>query len=279
VAQPPQTPGRREQLPALKELSRSVAYVDVALLLGTGILTGIVAVVARRARTATPFLAAGGALASALALALRLGRRSGVTDAEVRRALPGDDLIANPGLVTDRAITIHAPAQDVWPWVVQMGYHRGGWYTSRWLDKLLWRIDNPSADRIIPEFQQLRVGEVVPDGPPGTAHFTVAALEPGRAIVYLDDAGTHVPGTAFSWAFVLEPLDGRTTRVQVRTRGTYPPSPVIRRLHRVVIGPADFVMVSGQMLRGIKRRAERAWASRRGAEDAPVGDRVTSASP
>jgi hypothetical protein len=159
--------------------------------------------------------------------------------------------------VTDRAITIHAPAQDIWPWIVQIGYHRGGWYTSRWLDRLMWHIDNPSADRIIPEFQQLRVGDVVPDGPPGTASFTVAAVETGRALVLLDDAGTHVPDTAFSWAFVLEPLDGRTTRVQVRTRGTYPPSPVLALLSRFVIGPADFVMVSGQMLRGIKRRSER----------------------
>ena len=161
MAQPTQAPGRREQLPALKDLSRSVAHVDVALLLGTGILTGIAAVVARRAKKRAPrlLIAVLGAMVSSLALALRLGRRSGVTDAEVRRALPGDDLIADPGLVTDRAITIHAPAQDVWPWVVQMGYHRGGWYTSRWLDKLIWHIDNPSADRII----------LVPGSRPGRA--------------------------------------------------------------------------------------------------------------
>ena len=268
MAQPTQTAGQREQLPELRDLSRSVAHVDVAVLLGTGILAGLMAVVARRARKRAPrlLIATLGAMVAALACALRLGRRSGVTDAEVRRALPGDDLIADPGLVTDRAITIHAPTQDVWPWVVQMGYHRGGWYTSRWLDKLIWHIDNPSADRIIPEFQQLRVGDVVPDGPPGTARFTVAALEPGRALVYLDDAGTHVPGTTFSWAFVLEPLDGRTTRVQVRTRGTYPPKPVIALLSRFVIGPADCVMVSGQMLRGIKRRAE--WAATTSAQPA-----------
>jgi hypothetical protein len=153
-----------------------------------------------------------GALASALALVLRLGRRSGVTDEEMRRALSGDDLVPTPQFVMDRATTIHAPAQDIWPWVVQMGYHRAGWYTSFWLDKLLWRIDNPSVNRIIPDLQQLRVGDIVPDGPPGTAYFKVGALEPGRAIVYLDDKGTHVPGVVWSWAFVLDPVDGRTTR-------------------------------------------------------------------
>jgi hypothetical protein len=258
MAQPTQAPGRRKQLPALKDLSRAVAHVDVAVLLGTGILTGIVAVVARRAKKRAPrlLIAVLGAMVAALALALRLGRRSGVTDAEVRRALPGDDLIADPGLVTDRAITIHAPAQDVWPWVVQMGYHRGGWYTSRWLDKLLWRIDNPSVDRIVPDLQELTVGDIVPDGPPGTAFFKVGVLESGHAIVYLDDAGTHVPGVVWSWAFVLDPIDGHATRTQVRTRATYKPSLVITLLARLIIGPSDFVM-AGQVLRGIKRRAER----------------------
>jgi hypothetical protein len=208
-------------------------------------------------------LATGGALASSLVLALRLGRRSGVSREEVRRTLPGDDLIAQPGLVTDRAITIHAPVQEVWPWIVQMGYHRGGWYTNRRLDRLIWHIDNLSADGILPGYQHLQVGDVVPDGPPGTAYFIVRELEPERALVLLDDAGTHIPGTAFSWAFVLEPLDAHTTRVQVRTRGTYPAGLTMALLTRLVVGPADFVMVSGQMLRGIKRRAERADATPR----------------
>jgi hypothetical protein len=171
--------------------------------------------------------------------------------------------------VTDRALTIEAPAAQIWPWIVQMGYHRGGWYTNRRLDTLLWHIDNPSVDHIIPDFQHLRVGAVVPDGPPGTAFFRVAALEPDRALVLLDDGGTHVPGTAFSWAFVLEPLTARSTRVQVRTRGTYAPSLLLALLSRLVVGPADYVMVSGQMLRGIKRRAEGTAPVRKGPPGLP----------
>lgn len=252
------TGGRADQRPHVTDLSASLAHVDVALLLGAGLLTGLTAVASRRMHPATPALVTGGTLTALLGLALCQGRRSGVSSTELRRALPGDELIPGPRLVTDRAITIHAPVHAVWPWIVQMGYHRGGWYTNRWLDKLIWHIDNPSADHILPEYQALEVGDVVPDGPPGTAFFTVRALQPERALVLLDDAGTHIPGTAFSWAFVLEPLDSHRTRAQVRTRGTYPPGLLMALMSWLIVGPADFVMVSGQMLRGIKQRAERA---------------------
>src|SRR5215471_19253434 len=104
------------------------------MLLGTGILTGLVAVVAHRAKKRAPrlLITALGALVASLALALRLGRHSGVTAEEMRRALPGDDLVPAPPFVTDRATTIGASAAAIWPWIVQMGYHRAGWYTSFW---------------------------------------------------------------------------------------------------------------------------------------------------
>jgi hypothetical protein len=140
-----------------------------------------------------------GIVSAFVALAVRLGKRSGVTDEEVQRTLPGDDVIPNPRFITNHGITVRAPARDIWPWIVQMGYHRGGWYTSYWVDRLVWHIDNPSVDRIAPEFQDLCVGDVVPDGPPGTAYWKVARLEPGRVIVYLDEDGVHVPGVAVSW--------------------------------------------------------------------------------
>jgi hypothetical protein len=96
-------------------------------------------------------LGASGAVA-AVFLTRRLAQRSGATTSEVNGALPGDELVPHPQIQTTRAITIHAPVAAVWPWVAQVGYHRGGWYTNARLDKLLWRIDNPSADRILPEF-------------------------------------------------------------------------------------------------------------------------------
>src|SRR5947209_12127188 len=127
------------------------------------------------------------AVASAGYLLRRLGKRWGATEDEVHRSLSGDDLVPHPMLETTHAITIHAPAATIWPWLVQMGYDRGWWYTdarwSRLLETSLWKAKpHTSADRIIPEFQHPAIGDSVPDGPPGTAFFTVAALEPQRAL-------------------------------------------------------------------------------------------------
>src|SRR5437660_8162880 len=95
-----------------------------------------------------------------------LGKRWGATEDEVHRSLPGDDLVPHPMLETTHAITIHAPAAAIWPWLVQMGYDRGWWYTdARWyrlLETSLWKAKpHTSADRIIPEFQHLAVGDTV----------------------------------------------------------------------------------------------------------------------
>src|SRR5690348_7641440 len=130
---------------------------------------------------------------AAVFITRRLAQRSGATSSEVNDTLPGDELVSDPQIQTTRAITIHAPVDAVWPWVAQVGYHRGGWYTNARLDKLFWRIDNPSADRILPEFQHVEVGDTVPDGPEGTARFTVAAITPGRLLALHDPDGTHIP--------------------------------------------------------------------------------------
>ena len=104
-----------------------------------------------------------GALAGYAALQW-LGRSAGATRAERRRRLPGDDLTLHPLAVTTHAATIDAPPARVWPWLVQMGWHRGGWYTARWVDRLLFPANEPSADRLLPEWQGLAVGGTVPDG-------------------------------------------------------------------------------------------------------------------
>jgi hypothetical protein len=133
-------------------------------------------------------------VASAAYLLRRQGKRWGATDEEVSRSLPGDDLVPHPMLETTHAITIHAPAAAIWPWLVQVGYHRAGWYTDNWyswVDKYLFRIERPpSADHILPQFQQLAVGDTVPDGPAGTAFFTVAQLEPQRELALFST--THI---------------------------------------------------------------------------------------
>jgi hypothetical protein len=195
--------------------------------------------------------------ATTVLLTRRLAKRSSATTSEVNETLPGDDLVPDPQIQTTRAITIHAPVDAVWPWVAQMGYHRGGWYTNARLDKLIWRIDNPSAGRILPAFHHLEVGDTVPDGPKGTARFTVAAITPGRLLALHDPDGTHIPHANFSWAFALREIDGGGTRLILRTRATYPPRWWRTPLAYLALGPADFFMAHVMMLRGIKERAER----------------------
>ena len=139
--------------------------------------------------------------ASGAYLLERLGRRWGATDAEVYRPLPSDTLVPHPMVESTHATTIHAAAEEVWPWLAQAGYHRGGWYTEArwyaWLERTLWHTTSPSVDRILPEFQQLAVGDIVPDGPPGTATFTVAELEPNRLLALYSTSHIALLAPAF----------------------------------------------------------------------------------
>jgi hypothetical protein len=210
--------------------------------------------------------------ASAAYLLRRLGRRWGATEDEVHRSLPGDDLVPHPMVETTHAITIHAPAAAIWPWLVQMGYDRGWWYTdARWyrlLETALWNAKpHTSAERIIPELQHLAVGDTVPDGPPRTASFTVAVLEPQRVLGLYST--THILFMApafvrnnprlrlygdFSWAFILDEQEEGVTRLIVRTRASYGPR-LFRMLTLPLFYPGDFLMAR-MMLRTIKQRVE-----------------------
>jgi hypothetical protein len=163
---------------------------------------------------------------------------------------------------TDHAITISAPPSAIWPWLVQMGWGRGGWYTARWVDRLLFPANGPSAEQIEPDLQQLEVGTFIPDGPPETrCGFTVARLDPERALVLRSNS--HLPlrlrshaRLDWTWSFVLTPLDnGPRTRYHFRSRWVTRPW-WLTLGGWVVIAPADFVM-SRAMLHGVKARAER----------------------
>jgi hypothetical protein len=202
----------------------------------------------------------GGLIAAEVALVV-LGRTYGSTSAERRRRLPGDDIVTRPQVVTDHAITIDAPPSCVWPWLVQMGWGRGGWYTSRWVDRLLFPANGPSADRIVPELQNIDIGTFIPDGPPRTeCGLIVEHIDPERALVM--HSTTHLPlswrevaDLDWSWAFVLDPIDGgRRTRFAFRSRWTTSPWWLTLGGHLALV-PADFVM-SRQMLRGVRTRAE-----------------------
>ena len=171
--------------------------------------------------------------------------------------------------MTNHAITIDAPPEDVWPWVVQMGWGRAGWYTARWVDRLLFPANEPSATEIIAELQNLAVGDFVPDGPPETkTGFIVKQLEPNRALVL--HSTSHLPASwrdrgnvalDWSWTFVLTPIDNeRRTRYLFRSRWTTSPW-WLTVGGWIGIVPADFVM-SRDHLHGIRNRAERLARSR-----------------
>jgi len=188
--------------------------------------------------------------------------RWGATREEARKALPYDHFVPRPLAQTTRAVTIAAPPAAVWPWLVQMGWGRGAWYTARWVDRWLFPANGPSADRIVPELQDISIGTFIPDGKPETeTGLHVVELQPERALVLRSNS--HLPMSwrdratlDWTWTFVLTPVDGgQRTRYHFRSR--WVTSPWWFTLSGWLgIVPADFVM-SRDHLRGVKRRAEK----------------------
>ena len=212
--------------------------------------------------------------------------RSGSTREESRLALPGDDLVPRPQWQRTRAETINAPVANVWPWLVQLGYSRGGYYgwfplvdDENWLKRhgvdAAKEREAAGATRIIPEFQHLEVGNVLLDGPGcggDKGIWTVKQVVPGRIIALYScrdiftgrEYDSRDPKrTAFTyemgWVFLLGQTDRGTTRLLIRTRlrgnlWFHPLRPAI-----AFLGMGDTVM-QRTMLQGIKARAE--WMRR-----------------
>jgi hypothetical protein len=201
----------------------------------------------------------------------------GVDPADVDRILPGDDLVPSPAHTETRGIDIAAPPAAVWPWLVQMGYERAGWYSYDQLD-----MKGRSAEEIVPELQSIKVGDVLPTFPGGG--FEVRTVDDGRALaVYTDTAITAAQSEAFaerqatvplglqasgsfmrttppdfaaSWAFVLDPLPGGRTRLIERVRVWYGAGTAVSAVTGPVFGFGVFLMTRRQML-GIRERVER----------------------
>ncbi len=195
-------------------------------------------------------LAAGGAAAFALyRWVIRPWHlRWGATDEEARRAMPGDDLVPKPDIAFTRAITINAPARTVWPWLVQMGYRRAGWYSYDRFDN-----DGIHVHRIIPELQTLAVGDVMLTGPGGG--FRVEAIEPGRLLVLKIDRASVGQDLDMSCVITLDPIDEQHTRLLLRLRSRF--NGLAEKVWgRVLFDAGDFVMMR-KMLLGIQERAER----------------------
>jgi hypothetical protein len=171
----------------------------------------------------------------------------GATGDEAGAELAGDELLAKPAIVTTRAVSVDAPAEAIWPWLVQMGPGRGGAYTYDWIENLF-GLGMHSADAILPEFQDLKAGDAQRLGTRGPV-LRVAVLEPRRALVLRSDDGNWV------WAFALVPADAGT-RLISRNRIAAPDGPAVTRLaYKYVMEPGSLIM-ERKMLLGIKKRAE-----------------------
>jgi hypothetical protein len=166
---------------------------------------------------------------------------------EVSRKLPGDELLTEPSIVSTRAVWVDAPVQYIWPWLVQMGPGRGGAYTYDWVENLF-GLGMHSADTILPQYQDLQVGDAQRLGQRGPL-LRVAVLEPERSLVLRSDDGNWV------WAFSLVPEEAGT-RLISRNRIAAPGAPLpVRLFNTLVMEPGSLIM-ERKMLLGIKHRAE-----------------------
>jgi hypothetical protein len=179
--------------------------------------------------------------------------RWGATDAEVQEHLPGDEFVSNPENGATHAITIDAPIADVWPWLVQVGQTKGGFYSYAWLENLV-GCKMQNADEIVPAWQTLRVGDVVwlhPEAPP----LPVILIKPQQAIVLGDAADKPENFVTGTWGFYLQAIDENATRLMIRNRGNRKPGLLSWLGNYGLFEPAHFVMERKMML-GIKQRAE-----------------------
>jgi hypothetical protein len=203
---------------------------------------------------------------AAAAAARHKFRNWGATWDERARHLPGDDLVDDAVSVSTRAITVHAPPDEVWQWLVQIGQDRGGWYSYQGLENLF-GLDIHNTGEIRAEWQQLAPGDRVWVAPPGAVGmkdgyaFRVAVADPGRALV-LRQAPPEHPWNA-TWAFILAPDGWGGTRLLVRSRSARVAGVAGRfaMLGGELLDPVTLVMTR-KMLLGIKARAEFAHQKR-----------------
>lgn len=193
---------------------------------------------------------------------------------------PGAKLVADPVIDLRHEIDVQAPPDRIWPWVVQLGYHRAGWYIDTWWDRVLqqqfWPRVVPKeargtyrapAETILPEYQSLSIGDIIPDGPPGSAFYEVVEIETNRLLLlyttshfkYMAPRFVYrtrlAPSGAFCWAFLLSELGPGRSRIVSWWQADVRPRSIARLLKPALI------LVDGahqrQILRGIKRRAQR----------------------
>jgi hypothetical protein len=174
--------------------------------------------------------------------------RWGATEEEIGASFPGDELVPSPRVFYNRAITINASPEEIYPWIVQLGAERGGMYSYSWFETNILQCELINAARIHVEWQDLKVGDKVKmcPGQAGPPAYEVALIEPNRALVlghYEDGQWLDV------WQFILVPQTDGTTRLLLRSRD------IKTGFIWDVIRPGEFIMSRGMLL-GIQERAE-----------------------
>jgi hypothetical protein len=172
--------------------------------------------------------------------------RWGATPEEVARPMPGDEIVSRPVFDATRAITINARPEEIWPWIVQIGFHRGGFYTYDLLDNPFRR----SAERIVPELQHIKAGDLIPMGPGKSTGIWVRDFVPNDWMVWWQKKNE---GTTWTW--VLTPMFDGTTRLVTRVRAPVFWRQPVSVVWLVMFEMADFPMMR-KLLLGIKRRVE-----------------------
>lgn len=189
----------------------------------------------------------------------RLLGKWGATRSEADMPLPGDNLIPEPDSVQTMAVTISAPPAQVWPWLVQMGVDRAGLYSYTWVENGLLRLGVTNADRIHPEWQDLKVGDTVAftpaSYPGGRRGPRVAELESRRHLILDSSPGAPAGTVTGTWQFILRDAGDGGTRLLLRTR-TGPGRPAVLRFMDFLLQPG-YLLMDRAMLLGIKQRAER----------------------
>lgn len=170
--------------------------------------------------------------------------RWGATDDEINRPMPGDDIVSKPSFNATRAVTINAPAENIYPWIVQMGVTRAGWYSYDLLDNLA----RPSAESILAEHQNIQIGDVIAMSPDGKQGMRVKDFRKNKWMLWWDNIGDS------SWVWEIYSDGEAHSRLVTRVRVKYSWfSPAIA--FHMLIEFFDIVMMRKCML-GIKRRAE-----------------------
>jgi hypothetical protein len=170
--------------------------------------------------------------------------RWGATDEEVRRPMPGDGIVAKPSFDATRAVTVQAPPQSIYPWIVQMGMTRAGWYSYDLLDNL----GRPSARALIPELQQIYAGQIIPMSPDGKQGVYVREFKENEWILWGDKEGDT------TWVWGMYPTADGATRLITRVRTKYRWLG-FTAIFNLLIEFGDIIMMRKCML-GIKERAE-----------------------